>query len=97
MRATAYRPTPTTPHAQVTSTGTADVQSLVSPAGAQAVLLTVETTLAYLTTDGSTPSAVNGLALPSGVVHQLQIAAGLTLKVASSAAAASKVNALWLA
>lgn len=96
MKANVFRPSSVSPHAQVTSSGTADVQSLAAPASASALLATVETTACYMTFDGTTPSATNGIFLPTGVVHFLPVAAGLTVKIASSAAAASKVNGAWL-
>lgn len=97
MKANTFRPTPTGSNDSASSTGTADVKSLVAPAGAQAVLLSVETTGCYATLDGTTPDATHGIFLTTGAVHFLYVGSGLTLKFASSAAAASKVNVIWLA
>lgn len=94
MRANVFRPT-ASPHQQATSTGTADVQTLTLPATTQAVFLSVETTGCYLTVDGTTPSSSNGIFLPTGVLHFVPLGPGLTVKFASSAAAVSKVNALY--
>lgn len=89
-------PTSTTPHEQVTSTGTANVQTLTAPPGAKAVLLACLTNGCYFTVDGSTPTAVNGMTLPSGALPLLLPVNG-DIKVASQQAAASSVvNALWL-
>lgn len=96
MRANVLRPEPTTPHAQASSSGTGNVQSFTAPASAQAALVSVETTGCYMTFDGTTPSSSAGLFLPTGVLHFIPAAAGLTLKFASSAAATSKVNVAWL-
>lgn len=90
-----YSPTATTPHVQASSSGTADVQTLTPPEGARAALITVETTNCYLTADGSTPSATNGLQLvKDGLPFLLPVPQ--PLKFASEAAAASKVNVLWI-
>lgn len=88
-------PTPSDAHAQETSTGLADVQTLVAPEGARAVLLTASTNGCYLTVDGSTPSSTNGIPLPAaGVPYLLPIPGDI--KFASQAAGNSVVNALWL-
>ena len=52
---------------QVTSTGTANLQSLAIPTGARALLISVETTDARMTFDGSTPGTTNGHVIKAGV------------------------------
>lgn len=85
-----------TPHVQKTSTGTADTQTATAPAFAVGCLLTVETTAARVTFDGSTPTSTNGLVIPAGTTP-IFIPLGRTIKIRSTAAANSVVNVLWLA
>lgn len=85
----------TTPHAQATSTGTGDVKTLARPASAIAVYLTVTTNAARVVFDGSTPSSTNGILVPTGVLWLFEIG-GSDIKFASSIAANSVVDALWL-
>ena len=96
---TIYQPTLTAPHAQATSTGTGNVQSLTPDAGAHALLITAATNGCYVTFDGSTPSSTNGLALAKdGLPLFLPLVpqASDALKFASQAAGNSVVNVLWL-
>ncbi len=85
----------TAPHAQATSTGTANVQTLTVPAGANAVLISVETTNARVTSDGTTPSATNGLVYQKDA-SPVFVPLAETIKFVSTAAANSVLNALWI-
>lgn len=82
-------------HLQTTSTGTADVKSIVAPADAVAVMLNCATNDARYTLDGSTPTATQGLLLKKDQ-NPLYIAAGKTIKFVSGAAANCVVDSLWL-
>lgn len=86
----------TTPHASATSTGTANIQTLTPPAGAAGCYVTVSTTAARVTFDGTNPGAgaAPGLVLPAGFTGLLPWAK--TIKFASTAAANAEVNVLWL-
>lgn len=90
-----YGITSATPHAQQTSTGTADVKTLAPPAGAVACMLTVTTNPARITLDGTTPTASNGLLVPTGAMP-LPLSVARTMKFVSSIAANSIVDVLWL-
>jgi hypothetical protein len=79
-------------HRQVTSTGTGNVQTVTLEPDCAALELSCRTTRGYLTFDGSTPSASNGLDIIAGaqaIVIPLGYNAhsGHQLKWASSAAA----------
>lgn len=82
----------TTPADQTT------VKTLTAPAYAAGVIITVETTSARVTFDGSDPSAASA---PSHVIAKdqlplfLPIGAGTVLKWISTANAASVVQATW--
>jgi len=82
--------------AQATSTGTSDVKTLTPPAHASSVLITVETTAARVTFDGSAPASGNGIVIPAGALPLLlPVGAGATIKVASTAGANSVVDVAW--
>jgi hypothetical protein len=82
---------------QLTSTGTGNVQTATAAvSGARHVLLSVETTAARVTFDGSTPSATNGHVIPAGAIPlYLPIGRSSVLKVASSAGTSSILNITW--
>lgn len=83
---------------QATSTGTGDVKTLTSPQGTTAVLITVSTTPARVTFDGSTPSSGNGNVIPVGTMPLLlTFRSGQPIKFVSTAAAASTVDVTWFA
>ena len=86
---------------QVTSTGTGDAHALTVPAGARAVLISVETTDARVTFDGSAPGATLGHVVKAGVNPVVLPVGGSgiapSVKFASTAAAASIVNVTYLA
>jgi hypothetical protein len=83
-----------TPHAaEQSSPDAATARTFTAPRGARAALISVVTTPARVTLDGSTPSASNGLVLPVGV-HEIPV--GRTIKITSTATAACLVNVLWL-
>ena len=82
---------------EATSTGTGDVKTLTPPGDASAALISVETTAARMTFDGSTPAAANGHVFPAAQVPQtVLIGAGSVIKWISTAAANSIVNVTWL-
>lgn len=81
---------------QSTSTGTADVKTLAAPAGATGVLITVLTTSCWMTFDGSTPTAANGLIVQAAAAPLYLSIACANIKFASTAAAASVVNVQWV-
>jgi hypothetical protein len=71
---------------KLTSTGTADVQTLKLPSGTSAILLTCETTPGRITFDGSNPTG--GHVFPKDGSLQLELLGiGTTLKWVSTAAA----------
>ncbi len=79
--------------AQATSTGTADIKTITLPVGTSAILISVETTNARVTFDGTNPSASNGQVFPFGQMPAyLPIGGGVVVKFASTAAANSTVN-----
>lgn len=82
---------------QYTSTSTANVQTLTIPKGALALLVSVETTSARLTTDGSAPASTKGHVIQTAQNPlYLPFAAGATLKYASTAGTSSILNVTWL-
>ena len=94
MKFSTYVPIST---AQATSTGTGDVHTLTIPARCSAALITVETTAARVTLDGSAPGAGNGLVFPIALSPVLvPIGPGTTIKFASSAAGNSIVDVAYL-
>lgn len=87
---------------ELTSTGTANVQTFVVPTGAMAVYLAVQTNTCSITFDGSTPSTTNGLKIPAAVAPVFIATAGGpgptggVIKFVSMAAANSIVDALFV-
>lgn len=81
----------------VTPADTTTVSTLTPPSGAVAALITVETTDARVTFDGSAPSQATpvGHVLKNGVSPVLVPCAD-SIKWVSTAAAACRVNVLWL-
>lgn len=77
---------------------TTTVSTLAAPAGAMACLITVETTDARMTFDGSAPSATNGQVMKQGVALVFVPLADQVngIKWTSTAAAVSTVNVTWL-
>lgn len=77
---------------------TSTVSTLTAPAGAAGVILTVETTSARVTFDGTDPAAASA---PSHVIPKdqlplfLPIGSGTVIKWVSTAAAVSVVQATW--
>lgn len=53
-------------HTQVTSTGTADVKTITLEGNCAAVVVDAKTNVGFLTFNGSTPSATNGLPIVAG-------------------------------
>lgn len=85
----------TNPHAQATSTGTADVKTFSPPGGAHGFFITVQTNPVYLTLDGTTPSSTNGLHVIKDAAPVF-IPASKTISVASDTAGNAVVNVLWV-
>lgn len=77
--------------------GSADVKTITPPAGAHAVFISVETTNARATLDGSDPSVASApsLVIPKDAAPLL-VPAAPTIKWVSTAAAASVLQACWL-
>jgi L,D-peptidoglycan transpeptidase YkuD (ErfK/YbiS/YcfS/YnhG family) len=92
MRATSV--TSQAPLVSQTSTGTADVKTFAAlPKNAGGVIVSVETTAARVTFDGTTPDATHGVAVPVGV-FQFNFGEGTVIKFASTAGAASIVSVI---
>lgn len=82
---------------QLTSTGTADVKTATVPEDTSAILITVETTNARVTLTGDAPSATKGHVFPKDSLPVLLlVGVGTTIKVASTAAAASVVGITYI-
>lgn len=82
-------------HAQATTGAGNTVQTISPPQGdASACFVSVRTNNAYITVDGSTPSAANGLEIIAGA-QPLFVPLGREIK-AIGAAANTIVNVLWL-
>ena len=82
---------------QLTSTGTADVQTATVPTGTSAVMISVETTNARATFEGTAPDATHGHVLVKDLEPVLiPVGVGATIKVASTAAANSVVGLTYL-
>jgi hypothetical protein len=89
-----------TPTVQVTSTGTSDVQSASRPAdnaiGVRGFFISVETTDARVTFDGSTPSATNGHLFYAGNPVAFVPVGSQDVQVLSTASADAVVNITWV-
>ena len=84
-------------HAELTSTGTGNVQTFAVPANAVGVMLTVATNPAKITFDGTAPSTTNGIAVPTGAYPLfLKVSPGVGLKFVSTIAGNSVVSALFV-
>jgi hypothetical protein len=78
---------------QKVSTGTGDVQTWTPPDTITHVLLSVETTDARITCDGSTPGASNGHVLPKGAIPlYLPVGRNSAIKVVSTAGTSAVLN-----
>lgn len=84
-----------TSQAQDSSPDTTTSKTLVPPQGAIACEITVETTAARVTWNGTTPSSTNGLLIQPAAAPLYQPFAK-TITWRSSAGTASIVNVLWL-
>lgn len=100
MKPSTYRPvskasSATTAHKRASSSTTSSVQTITIDAHTSAILITVETTAARLTLDGSDPSASSA---PSMVVQSAQnplfvpVGSDTVIKFVSTAAAAAIVQ-----
>ena len=84
--------------AAVTSTGTANVQSIPVPKGANAMFICAETTGARVTFDGTTPDATHGIVIIAGAQPLfVPIGAAQSIQFVSAAAGNSIVSVLFLA
>ncbi len=82
---------------QLTSTGTAVVETATIPANTSAILITVETNAARMTFTGTTPDATHGQVIPAGVSPLLLLlGSGTTIKFTSTVAANSVANLTYL-
>lgn len=91
----AYDITRSSPHAQATSTGTGDPKTLTAPDNATGVFMTVLTTDARVTFDGTTPTSSNGLIVPDGGLPTF-FPLGRDIIFTSTAGANSVVDVLWI-
>jgi hypothetical protein len=82
-------------HATSSPLATGSGSTITNPLGAHACFITVATQNAYLTLDGTTPSATNGLTLVAGG-QPFFLPCGRPLTVLSATAGAV-INVLWLA
>lgn len=96
-------PVPSGAHLTAVSTGTSDVQSITVPAHANKMVVTVKTTAARVTFDGTTPAPGTpvGLCLPPGVyvfdfVPKGTTSAAAVIKHAADSAATSELSACFL-
>jgi hypothetical protein len=84
-------------HQELTSTGTANVQTFVVPKGACAMLISVATNAAKITFDGTAPSTTNGVLYPVTAEPNLTPTAGLGAPAfVSTVAGNSVVSVLFL-
>lgn len=93
------RPSTLTPISfeQLTSTGTGNVKTATIPTGTSAVLVSVETTNARVTFEGTAPDATHGHVLVKDLEPvQINVGSGTTIKFASTAAANSVVGLTYL-
>lgn len=75
---------------------TTTVSTLTSPGPTAGVTITVETTGARVTFDGSTPSSTNGHVFPKDQVPAFYpFGQGMVIKWTSTAAAVSTIQATW--
>jgi hypothetical protein len=82
---------------KVTAADTADVQTFTLPLNAHAFEIACTGQDVFVTFDGTTPSASNGLKLVKDQLPQFHgFASKPTIKVAPTAAVAATVNVLWL-
>lgn len=81
--------------AQDSSANTTTDATLTKPAGAQAMVLTVETTSARVVFDGTTPASDNGIVVAKDAAP-LFLPFAADVKWRSTAGTAAVVNVLWL-
>lgn len=99
-------PVPAGSHSSATSTGTGNIQSQAAPAHAAKMFVTVLTTAARVTFDGTDPGAgaAPGIVLPAGFAGLLEFAPKgtsanpntIVVKHASNAAGNSELSIVWL-
>lgn len=99
MKPSSYQPNMQagTAHQRGSSSGVANVQTITLAGNTSAVFITVETTSARVTFDGSDPSAANApsIVIPAaGVPIMIPVGGGTVIKWVSTAAAASIVQTL---
>jgi hypothetical protein len=83
---------------QATSTGTADVKTVTLPKNAGSCLITVETTDARVTFDGTAPDSSHGIVfkIAQSPVY-LPLGEGTAIKFVATSAASSVVSVIPLA
>ena len=82
---------------QATSTGVADVKTFLAPKSAAAFMVSVGTTAARLSVDGSTPSATVGVTVQvTGQPLVLNVAPAGDVRVAAASAGNSVVDVQFL-
>ena len=88
---------PDSTQVQKTSTGTGDVQTATPPTNGppRFCILTVETTSARVTFDGSAPASNNGHVIPAGALPWQCLVAPV-IKFASTGGTSSVVNITWV-
>ena len=84
------------PHVQATSTGTANVATIVAPIASTAFYIDCETNGIRFTLDGTTPDATNGMTLATGQVPLFVPVGGRDIKFVSQIAGNAIANVLWL-
>lgn len=85
-------------HEQQTPTTTSDYKTFTVPNGASAILVSVATTNARISLDGSNPDATHGHVFPKDVAPALiPVAQGSAIVAASTAAASAVVDITYLA
>ena len=84
------------PHVQATSTGVANVATLVAPLASTAFFIDCETNGIRFTLDGTTPDATNGLTLSTGDAPLFIPIGRRDIQFVSQAAANAIANVLWL-
>ncbi len=81
-------------HVSATSTGVADVKTIIPPVHCTAMYLAAETSGARITFDGTTPDATQGIPITAGQSELFPV--GRTVKFVSQAAANCVLHALFL-
>lgn len=84
-------------HDQITPTTTSDDKTSTVPAGCSAVMISVETTDARLSFDGTAPSSSVGNVFPKGLAPVLLPIVPVSVQAVSTASANAVVDIVYLA